>query len=106
MSTDLIHPYPQISSSPIDSTPHQHASAVAAVIGSSVLGEFTSTTETSIVIVTITVGISVGIAASSTTKWQRMGYTSAQLLHEAALIIPSADRLLGRRWDPYRLARW
>jgi very-short-patch-repair endonuclease len=38
--------------------------------------------------------------------WQRMGFTSTQLLHEGASIIASADRLLGRRWDPRRLARW
>jgi very-short-patch-repair endonuclease len=37
---------------------------------------------------------------------QRMGFTSAQLLHEGARIIASADRLLGRRWDPARLAAW
>jgi hypothetical protein len=37
---------------------------------------------------------------------QRMGFTSAQLLHEGASIIASADRLLGRAWDPGRLARW
>jgi very-short-patch-repair endonuclease len=38
--------------------------------------------------------------------WQRMGFTSYQLLHEGASIIASADRLLGRRWDPRRLMRW
>ena len=38
--------------------------------------------------------------------WQRMGFTSTQILHEGASIIASADRLLGRRWDPRRLARW
>jgi very-short-patch-repair endonuclease len=38
--------------------------------------------------------------------WQRMGFTSTQLLHEGASIIASADRLVGRRWDPRRLARW
>jgi hypothetical protein len=37
---------------------------------------------------------------------QRMGFTSTQLLHEGASIIASADRVLGRRWDPRRLARW
>lgn len=37
---------------------------------------------------------------------QRMGFTSSQLLHEGASIIASADRLLGRRWDPRQLARW
>lgn len=40
------------------------------------------------------------------TDWQRMGFTSAQLLHDGASIIASADRLLGRPWDPRRLARW
>jgi very-short-patch-repair endonuclease len=38
--------------------------------------------------------------------WQRMGYTSPQLLNEGASIIASADRLLGRNWDPKRLERW
>jgi very-short-patch-repair endonuclease len=38
--------------------------------------------------------------------WQRMGFASTQLLHEGASIIASADRLVGRRWDPRRLARW
>ena len=38
--------------------------------------------------------------------WQRMGYTSPQLLNEGASIIASADRLLGRSWDRKRLARW
>jgi very-short-patch-repair endonuclease len=38
--------------------------------------------------------------------YQRMGFTSTQILHEAASIIATADRLLGRRWDPRRLARW
>jgi very-short-patch-repair endonuclease len=38
--------------------------------------------------------------------WQRMGFTSAQLLHQGASIIASADRLLGRSWDHRRLARW
>jgi hypothetical protein len=37
---------------------------------------------------------------------QRMGFTSAQLLYEGASIIASADRLLGRRWNPRRLMRW
>ncbi|HTF39401.1 MAG TPA: hypothetical protein VK754_02275 [Propionibacteriaceae bacterium] len=35
-----------------------------------------------------------------------MGFTSTQILHEGASIIATADRLLGRRWDPRRLARW
>ena len=38
--------------------------------------------------------------------WQRMGFTSTQILHEGASIIATADRLLGRPWDPRRLARW
>ncbi len=37
------------------------------------------------------------------TDWQRMGFTSTQLLHEGASIIASADRLLGR---PRRVAQW
>ena len=39
-------------------------------------------------------------------NWQRMGFTSPQLLQEGAWIIASADRLLGRSWNPQRLARW
>lgn len=38
--------------------------------------------------------------------WQRFGFTRAQLLNEGASIITSADRLLGRSWDPARLRRW
>jgi very-short-patch-repair endonuclease len=38
--------------------------------------------------------------------WQRIGFTSPQLLYEAASIIAGMDRLLGRSWDPRRLARW
>ncbi|MFL6025703.1 MAG: hypothetical protein ACJ72K_02140 [Friedmanniella sp.] len=37
--------------------------------------------------------------------WQRYGYTAAEVLRGGALIA-SADALLGRRWDPTRLARW
>jgi hypothetical protein len=37
--------------------------------------------------------------------WQRIGFTSPQLLYEAASIIAGLDRLLGRAWDPRRLAR-
>jgi very-short-patch-repair endonuclease len=36
-------------------------------------------------------------------EWQRMGFTSYQLLNEGASISASADRLLGRRWNPQRL---
>jgi very-short-patch-repair endonuclease len=39
-------------------------------------------------------------------NWQRMGFTSVQLRHEGASLIATVDRLLGRRWDPRRLARW
>jgi very-short-patch-repair endonuclease len=38
--------------------------------------------------------------------WQRVSFTSPQLLHEGASIIASADRLLGRAWNPQRLAGW
>jgi hypothetical protein len=37
---------------------------------------------------------------------QRVGFTSPQLLHEGGSIIAGLDRLLGRTWDPRRLARW
>lgn len=36
----------------------------------------------------------------------RLGYTSAEILHEGAGIIAAADRALGRSWDPTRLRRW
>jgi very-short-patch-repair endonuclease len=38
--------------------------------------------------------------------WQRVGFTSAQLLYEGAAIIAGIDRLLGRTWNPRRLTRW
>jgi hypothetical protein len=38
--------------------------------------------------------------------WQRMGFTAAQLRYEAADIIVTFDRLLGRTWDRRRLTRW
>jgi hypothetical protein len=38
--------------------------------------------------------------------WQRVGYTSPQLLYEGGSIIAGIDRLLGRTWDPRRVARW
>jgi hypothetical protein len=40
------------------------------------------------------------------TNMQRVGFTSPQLLHEGASIIAGLDRLLGRTWNPRRLARW
>jgi very-short-patch-repair endonuclease len=38
--------------------------------------------------------------------WQRIGFTSPELLYEAASVIAGMDRLLGRTWDPRRVARW
>ncbi len=38
--------------------------------------------------------------------WQRIGFTKPQLLWEAGSIIAGLDRLLGRTWNPRRLARW
>ena len=38
------------------------------------------------------------------TNMQRVGFTSPQLLHEGASIIAGLDRLLGRTWNPRRLA--
>ena len=38
--------------------------------------------------------------------WQRCGYTAKTVLRHGASIIASADRLLGRPWDPSRLQRW
>jgi hypothetical protein len=38
--------------------------------------------------------------------WQRCGFTAKALLREGGAIIASVDRLLGRSWDPRRLARW
>ena len=39
-------------------------------------------------------------------EWQRVGFVAAQVLYEAGDIIVGLDRLLGRTWDPQRLARW
>ncbi len=38
--------------------------------------------------------------------WQRCGYTASTLLRDGGSIIASADRVLGRPWDPSRLHRW
>ena len=38
--------------------------------------------------------------------WQRVGYTSQDLLQDGASVIASADQALGRSWDPRRLTRW
>ena len=38
--------------------------------------------------------------------WQRHGYTAAEILHGAGPILASVDALMGRTWDPGRLARW
>ena len=38
--------------------------------------------------------------------WQRCGYTSREVLRGGASIIASADAVLGRTWDPARLAAW
>ena len=39
-------------------------------------------------------------------EWTRVGFVAGQVLHEAGDIIAGLDRLLGRTWDPRRLARW
>jgi very-short-patch-repair endonuclease len=39
-------------------------------------------------------------------NWQRLGFTSAQILNEGAVIIRSVDTLLGRAWDSRRLRAW
>ena len=39
-------------------------------------------------------------------KFERYGFTSRQLLKGGAGIIADVDRLLGRPWDPRRLAAW
>lgn len=36
----------------------------------------------------------------------RLGYTAREVLHEGGSIIASADRVLGRGWDPVRLKNW
>ena len=38
--------------------------------------------------------------------WERHGFVSTHLLQDGASIIADADRLLGRTWDPRRLAAW
>jgi very-short-patch-repair endonuclease len=39
-------------------------------------------------------------------RWERHGFTSKHLLRDGAAIIADADRLLGRAWNPRRLAAW
>lgn len=38
--------------------------------------------------------------------WERHGFTSKHLRRDGAAIIEDADRLLGRTWNPRRLAAW
>ena len=38
--------------------------------------------------------------------WQRIGFTSPQLVYEGGSILAGLDRLLRRTWDPRRLVRW
>lgn len=38
--------------------------------------------------------------------WQRFGFSSRQLIHQATAIISATDELLGRPWDPGRLLAW
>lgn len=40
------------------------------------------------------------------TGWQSHGYTAADVLYGGGPILASVDALLGRGWDPERLARW
>lgn len=39
-------------------------------------------------------------------RWERMGYTSHEVLRGGGAIIGSADAALGRRWEAPRLAAW
>jgi hypothetical protein len=39
-------------------------------------------------------------------NWQRVGFTSPQLLYEGPSIIAGLDRLLGRSWNARRVDRW
>jgi hypothetical protein len=39
-------------------------------------------------------------------RWERHGFTSTHLRRDGATIIADADRLLGRAWNPRRLAAW
>jgi len=39
-------------------------------------------------------------------NFERFGFTSRQILKGGAGIIADVDRLLGRPWDPRRLAAW
>ncbi len=45
-------------------------------------------------------------AHSSPLRWERHGFTSKHLRRDGATIIADADRLLGRAWNPHRLAAW
>ena len=38
--------------------------------------------------------------------WQRCGWTATEVLRRGGSIITSADRALGREWEPVRLQRW
>jgi hypothetical protein len=38
--------------------------------------------------------------------WQRIGFTSPQLVYEGGSILAGLDRQLRRTWDPRRLVRW
>jgi hypothetical protein len=79
------------------------ASSHVVTYGSWALDEFMSTTATS-----IATGRRTAATLGATVDWSRlngngMGFTSYQLLNEGASISASADRLLGRRWNPQRL---
>ena len=39
-------------------------------------------------------------------RWERHGFTSKHLRRDGPAIIADADRLLGRAWNPRRLAAW
>jgi very-short-patch-repair endonuclease len=39
-------------------------------------------------------------------RWERHGFTSKHLRRDGAAIIADTDRLLGRAWNPRRLAAW
>ena len=39
-------------------------------------------------------------------RWERHGFTSTHLRRDGATIIADVDRLLGRAWNPRRVAAW
>jgi hypothetical protein len=81
-------------------------SSLVPTCGSTGLGGFTSTTVRGIAKLMSTKSIWRRDRALLTDRWERHGFTSKHLRRDGATIIADADRLLGRAWNPRRLAAW